>query len=302
MDFKNDIITGGKGFFMGAANVVPGVSGGTIALITNIFERIISALNALLSAKVWKSLKDSGFKTFWRAIDGEFLVSLLVGVGISIFSLAKAVTWCLTYHPIQTWALFFGLILASAVSMFRGVKGWKPSDVLLAVAGAALGLSVCMLSPTQTPDGLWFIAICGAVAICTMILPGISGSFILVILGKYDFVMRAVSELDWPVLVSFALGCAVGILAFAKLLHWLLARWEKQTMIVLLGFVVGTLVKVWPWADKAALREAQLLRTGDAGGAIDMQVGSAVAFMALGALVIIVIDWASRRKSAATGE
>ena len=296
MNLKNDIIIGAKGFFMGAANVVPGVSGGTIALITNIFERIISALNSLMSASVWKSLKTDGVKAFWKAIDGEFLVSLLAGTAISIFSLAKVVTWCLAYHPIQTWALFFGLILASVFTMLKDVKGWKVSDILLTIVGAALGLAVCKLTPTQTPDGLWFIAICGAVAICTMILPGISGSFILVILGKYDLVMKAVGDLNLPILISFAIGCALGIMAFAKFLNWVLARWERQTMLVLIGFVIGTLVKVWPWADKAALESAQMLRTGVAGQPIEMQVCSAVIFMVLGAALIIAVEWLGHRK------
>lgn len=296
MNLKNDIIIGAKGFFMGAANVVPGVSGGTIALITNIFERIISALNSLMSVSVWKSLKTDGVKAFWKAIDGEFLVSLLAGTAISIFSLAKVVTWCLTYHPIQTWALFFGLILASIFTMLKDVKGWKVTDVLLTIAGAALGLAVCKLTPTQTPDGLWFIAICGAIAICTMILPGISGSFILVILGKYDLIMKAVGDLNLPILISFAIGCALGIMAFAKFLNWMLARWERQTLLVLIGFVIGTLVKVWPWADKAALETAQLLRTGVAGQPIEMQVCSAVIFMVLGAALIIAVEWLGHRK------
>lgn len=301
MNLKNDIIIGCKGFFMGAANVVPGVSGGTIALITNIFERLIASLNSLMGVKVWKSLAQGRFKEFWKAIDGEFLASLLLGTAISIFSLAKAVTWCLTYHPIQTWALFFGLILASSFAMLKDIKGWKLTDILLTASGVVLGLAVCALSPTTTPDGLWFIAICGAVAICTMILPGISGSFILVILGKYDLVMKAVGDLDWPILLSFAIGCALGIAAFAKCLHWLMARWEKQTLLVLIGFVIGTLVKVWPWADKEALQEAQMLRSGVA-EPLQMELWSAVAFMVIGAGIIVAVELLNRRKNVQASE
>ena len=180
---------------------------------------------------------------------GTFLLWLAIGVLLSVFSLAKLMTYVLTNHPVQTWAFFFGLIIASAILMFKDIKGWGIKEILFTLGGIALGLLVCTLSPTQTPDNWLFIFLCGAIAVCTMILPGISGSFILVILGKYDYIMQAVADLNWPVLIVFFLGCVAGILAFSKFLHWLLGRFEKQTMLVLLGFVLGSLVKVWPWAN-----------------------------------------------------
>ena len=176
---------------------------------------------------------------------------------------------------------------------------------------------VCTLSPTTTPDSKWFIFLCGALAICTMILPGISGSFILVILGKYDYIMSAVSNMDVPVLIVFALGCAVGILAFAKFLNWLLAHWERQTMLVLLGFVLGSLVKVWPWNDLDSCAHAQLLRTGfmpaemlesgssagaynvltGLGEALDRQVPGAIVWCVIGIAVIVLIQVLSNKRS-----
>lgn len=289
MKIVQDLINGVKGFLMGAANVVPGVSGGTMALISGIYGRLIDSLNAIMSISTWKSLGKGGFKSFWKAIDGEFLLSIAIGVVLSIFSLAKLMTYCLDYHPIQTWAMFFGLIVASAIYMLIDIKGWKWTDVLFVIAGIAMGVAVCTLTPKQTPDDLWFIAICGAIAICTMILPGISGSFILVILSKYDYIMQAVSSLNWPVLIVFAIGCVVGICAFAKCLHYLMARAEKQTMLVLVGFVIGSLVKVWPWADPIAIEAAQLKRTIIA-APIDMQYTSAIIWMVLGALLIVLIE------------
>ena len=244
MSLVKDIIVAVKGYCMGAANVVPGVSGGTIALVSGIYEELVGALNAVMSPAPWKALLHGQFKEFWKEVHGRFLLWLVIGAVLSIFTLAKLIEHELRYHPILVWAFFFGLILASAFYMFRDIKGWKVRDVLFTVAGAVLGLVVCTLSPTSTPDSMWFIFLCGALAICTMILPGISGSFILVILGKYDYIMSAVSNMDVPVLLVFAFGCAVGILAFAKFLNWLLARWERQTMLVLLGFVLGSLVKV----------------------------------------------------------
>lgn len=290
-----DIVIAVKGFFMGAANVVPGVSGGTIALISGIYEELIEALNAIMSPAPWKSLLKGRFKEFWTSVHGRFLLWLLIGTAISIFSLAKLVEHELAYHPILVWAFFFGLIIASAYYMLRDIKGWKVKDVIVTLAGVALGLVICTLSPTQTPDSMWFIFICGAIAVCTMILPGISGSFILVILGKYDYVMSAVSGMNIPVLLVFALGCVIGILAFAKFLHWLLARWERQTMLVLVGFVIGSLVKVWPWADTQACAEAQMLRTGIA-EPLDKQIPGAIIWCIVGVALIVAIQLLGSKK------
>lgn len=251
MKLVQKLIVALKGFFMGAANVVPGVSGGTIALITGIYKDLIDALNSLMEKATWKALFRGDFKEFWRLVRGTFLLWLAIGVVLSVFSLAKLMTYVLEFYPVQTWAFFFGLIVASAILMFKDIKGWGIREILFTAGGVALGLLVCTLSPTHTPDNGFFVFLCGAIAVCTMVLPGISGSFILVIMGKYDFIMQAISDLNWRVLALFGVGCAVGILAFSKFLHWLLGRFEKQTLLVLLGFVLGSLVKVWPWANES---------------------------------------------------
>ena len=291
-----------KGFAMGAANVIPGVSGGTIALLTGIFNELIGALNALLTPKAWKLLFKGSFREFWEYIHGTFLLWLGAGVVASVFSLAKLMEYVLSHHPVQTWAFFFGLILVSAVFMLADLKGKKAVDVLWLAIGAAMGAAICLLSPSTTPDAPWFIAICGAIAICTMILPGISGSFILVLLGKYDYIMGAVSNLDIPVLAVFAVGCVVGIVAFSKILHWLIAHFEKQTMLVLIGFTVGSLVKVWPWADKAAYQAANAL-TGCPEG--ELHILSAVICALVAAASVIVLEVLAHRAKGAgktTGE
>lgn len=291
-----------KGFAMGAANVIPGVSGGTIALLTGIFNELIGALNALLTPKAWKLLFKGNFREFWEYIHGTFLLWLGAGVVASVFSLAKLMEYVLSHHPVQTWAFFFGLILVSAVFMLADLKGKKAVDVLWLAIGAAMGAAICLLSPSTTPDAPWFIAICGAIAICTMILPGISGSFILVLLGKYDYIMGAVSNLDIPVLAVFAVGCVVGIVAFSKILHWLIAHFEKQTLLVLIGFTVGSLVKVWPWADKAAYQAANAL-TGCPEG--ELHILSAVICALVAAASVIVLEVLAHRAKGAgkdTGE
>lgn len=292
------IIVALKGFGMGAANVVPGVSGGTIALLTGIYSDIVGALNAVTEKETWKSLLHGRFREFWRLIKGDFLVALLVGVLLSVFSLAKLVTWCLTYYPILTWAFFFGLILASAVVMVRGIKDFHGADLIPAVIGLALGLVICTMSPTKTTDDIWFIFLCGAISICAMILPGISGSFILLVMGKYHYIMQAITDLNWPVIIMFGVGCVVGILAFAKLLHWLLARWERQTMLVLLGFVFGSLVRVWPWYDSEAVEAAQLLRTGSV-SPLDLQIPGAVIWCAVGIAAVVLFELLGSRKKSA---
>ncbi len=278
-----------KGFGMGAANVVPGVSGGTIALLTGIYSNIVDALNAVTEKQTWQALLKGRFGEFWKLIHGDFLVALLLGILVSVFSLAKVVTYCLTLYPILTWAFFFGLILASTVIMFRDVKGLCWKDALFIVLGIVIGVVVCTLSPTQTTDDLWFIFVCGAVSICAMILPGISGSFILLVMGKYHYVMQAISDFNWPVIIVFAIGCVVGILAFAKFLHWLLARWERQTLLVLLGFVLGSLIRVWPWYDGIAIREAQILRTGVA-DPLNLEIPGAVLWCVIGVALVVLFQ------------
>jgi len=295
---NNFLLVALKGFGMGAANVVPGVSGGTIALLTGIFKDIIDSINAFTQKDTWKALFSGHFKEFWKAVNGTFLLALMVGVLLSVFTLAKIVTYTLAYHPVATWAFFFGLILASSLVMFRDIKGWKLNDVIMTIIGLVLGVVVCTLSPTQTTDDLWFIFVCGAIAICTMILPGISGSFILLILGKYEYIMQALTDLNLGVLIVFAIGCACGILAFAKFLRWLLSKWERQTLLVLLGFVVGSLIKVWPWYDKTALREAQILRGGLPGEPLDLQIPEAVIFCLIGIALVVVLELLGKKKKA----
>ena len=258
------IVTAIKGACMGAADVIPGVSGGTIAFIMGIYDEFVGSL-ASINMEAVKLLFSGKFKAFWKHINGSFLLSLVIGIGISVVALAGLMQYLLANKPIQTWAFFFGLIVASSIFIIRGISGWKLREVLFLVFGVVLGVTICTLSPTQTPDGLWFIFISGAIAICAMILPGISGSFILLILGKYQYIMGCISGLvagtdfgneighNLLILSILAIGAIFGILGFSKFLHWLLARWNKGTLIVLAGFIIGSLVKVWPWNNMEAI-------------------------------------------------
>ena len=291
-----------KGIGMGAADVIPGVSGGTIAFMTGIYEELVGSINNINGAAV-KLLFKGRFLEFWKHINGTFLVSLIAGILISIMSLAKLMTYLLSHLPVPTWAFFFGLIIASSVFILRDIKDWKLKDGVMLFLGVILGVVVCTLSPTETPDALWFIFLSGAIAICAMILPGISGSFILLILGKYEFMLSTLTKilsgdgvlLDFAVLVIFVLGALVGILAFSRFLHWLLARYHRSTLLVLAGFIIGSLVKVWPWSDMAVVREAQLLRTGSL-AEIDLQIPAAVIFCLVGAALVTVLELLALRK------
>ena len=288
MDLKKDITVGLKGFGMGAANVVPGVSGGTIALLTGIYKEIVDVLSSLTAKDTWKSLFKGDFKKFWSLVHGRFLVALFVGVILSILTLAKFITdVALSQYPVATWAFFFGLIVCSTVFMLKEIKGWKVLDALWIAIGIGMGLAVSLLTPSQTPDSLPFIFFCGAVSICTMILPGISGSFVLQIMGKYEYIMSAITigQFNWPVVIAFGLGCIVGILAFARLLKWLLARAEKQTLLVLIGFVMGSLLKIWPWNNVPASSDPHVLQ--------------AVIWGLAGVALVLVLELLGSRKSKA---
>lgn len=288
----NDLSNALKGFAMGAANVIPGVSGGTIALITGIFGRVIEALNSLMSFSTWKLLVSGSAKEFFRKIDGRFLLAVGIGIVLSVFSLAKLMQYTLEHYPVQTWAFFFGMIAASAVVMTAEVKHWKVPYFITIVAGIGLGLLVFNLSPTETTDDLWFIFVCGALAISTMILPGLSGSFVLLLLGKYEYMMNAVTTLNWPVLLVFSIGCVCGLVAFSKLLHWLLSRYEQGTLLLLVGFVLGALVKVWPWSEES-------LEAARAAGASGQMIAPGIIWLAGGIAAVATLELLSRRKKSA---
>ena len=301
-----------KGICMGAADVIPGVSGGTIAFMTGIYEELVGSINSINMTAV-KLLFTGKFRQFWRHINGSFLFSLILGILISILSLAKLMQYLLDYQPVQTWAFFFGLIVASSIFILKGIKAWKFKDFIMLVFGIVLGVVVCTLSPTETPDGLWFILLCGAIAICAMILPGISGSFILLVLGKYKYMMSVIADIvsgkgelmDFVTVIVFIIGAAAGIIAFSKFLHWLLQHYHRETLLVMAGFIIGSLVKVWPWSDMQTvilsqypeLRPVEGLLAPEIvsqySGMVDMHVGGAIAFALVGFVLVVGIEVAS---------
>ncbi|PDP71922.1 DUF368 domain-containing protein [Tannerella forsythia] len=246
--FKDYALLTLKGIGMGAADVVPGVSGGTIAFIVGIYEELIDSIKSinLTSLKMFCSLK---FSRFWKAVNGNFLLAILSGIGLSVFSLAKLITYLLVQEPVLVWSFFFGLVLASIWFVSREVAQWNAKTVIAFAAGAVAAYAITITTPAETSNDLWFIFLCGAIAICAMILPGISGSFILVLLGKYFFIMDAVKSLRISVLLVFAGGSVIGISLFSRALSYALHRFHDITIAILSGFMLGSLNKVWPWKE-----------------------------------------------------
>ncbi|WP_455637951.1 DUF368 domain-containing protein [Parabacteroides sp.] len=237
-----------KGMGMGAADVVPGVSGGTIAFIVGIYEELIDSIKSINGASL-KLLFTGKVAAFWKAINANFLLSIVAGISISIFSLAKIITYLLITHPILVWAFFFGLVLASTWFVSKDIKQWNWKSVLSFIVGAVIAYYITVATPAETPTNLFFIFLCGAIAICAMILPGISGSFILVLLGKYFYIMEAVKTFNISVMLVFICGAALGITTFSRILSFALRKFHDTTIAVLAGFMLGSLNKVWPWKE-----------------------------------------------------
>jgi len=251
---KDYVMLALKGMAMGAADVVPGVSGGTIAFIVGIYDELINSIKSI-NAHSLKLLFTGKIPSFWKAINGNFLFSILLGIGISVFSLAELITWLLVTHPIMVWAFFFGLVLASTWFVSKDIKEWNVKTVASFIVGAAVAYYITVATPTETPSNLLFIFLCGVIAICAMILPGISGSFILVLLGKYFYIMDAVKGLKFEVLLVFAAGALIGITSFSRVLSFALVRFRNSTLALLTGFMLGSLNKVWPWKEKIAMAD-----------------------------------------------
>lgn len=238
---------------MGVADVVPGVSGGTIALITGIYEELINSIRSVDHIAL-KTLFSKGPIAFWKHINANFLVAVLLGIGISVFSLVKVIHYLLDNHPILIWSFFFGLILSSAFVVGRQVQQFNLTTAGIGMIGIGIAYFVSVATPAETPNDLWFIFLSGAIAICAMILPGISGSFILLLLRKYEYITGAISELDLKVLITFALGAVLGLTSFSHLLSWLFKRFHDATIALLTGFMLGSLNVVWPWKEVVATR------------------------------------------------
>lgn len=248
-----------RGMGMGAADVVPGVSGGTIAFITGIYEELVYSLKSI-NLEAIRLFFTGRWRSFWKQINGNFLLTVFAGVFISVLSLAKVLEYLLEHQPILIWSFFFGLILASSYVVSRKITKWEYPKIVALVGGIGIAFYITSVTPTTTTDAFWFIILAGALASCAMILPGISGSFILLLLGKYAFALHAVNERIVVDLLLLGSGALVGIVLFANLLSWLLKKHHDITVAVLVGFMIGSLNKIWPWKEtlKTIIVEGEL--------------------------------------------
>ena len=289
-----------KGMGMGAADVVPGVSGGTIAFIVGIYEELINSIKSINTENL-RLLFRGQFRSFWEGINANFLLSIVLGIGISIFSLAKIITYLLVNQPILVWAFFFGLVLASTWFVAKEIKQWQVKTAVSFVTGAVLAYYITVATPAETPTHPLFIFLCGAIAICAMILPGISGSFILVLLGKYFYIMEAVKSFRITVMLTFMAGAVIGITTFSRVLSFALRRFHDATIALLSGFMLGSLNKVWPWKETIETytdSHGVVKPLVEQNIAPNTQVIEAVGLMILGFTLVYALEKLSTRKGA----
>ena len=251
---KEYVVISLKGMAMGAADVVPGVSGGTIAFISGIYEELLNSISSFNFSLI-NVFKNEGFKSVWIKVNGNFLVSLFVGILISVLSLAKLIESMLENHPIVIWSFFFGLVLASIIYIGKQITKWTKGSFLCLILGAILAFYITTLNPMVSANSSpWFLFLVGMIAICAMILPGISGSFILVLLGAYKPVLNALNTKDFVSIIIFLVGAVLGLLSFSRILKWLFSTYKNYTLATLTGFIIGSLNKIWPWKETISWR------------------------------------------------
>lgn len=295
--FLDYLIISLKGLAMGAADAVPGVSGGTIAFISGIYEELISTISNVNFSLI-KTLKNDGLKAFWKQLNGNFIAALLIGIVISFVSFMRLAKYLIEYHPILIWSFFFGLIVASIYFVGKQITKWTIVNMIALVAGALAAYYITTLPSLADNENSMYLFIAGAIAICAMILPGISGAFILVILGAYKSLSDAIHDLDIKRLAIFILGAVVGLLSFSRILKWLFKHYHNLTLALLTGFILGSLNKVWPWKKVLSWRtnskgeEVPLLEQSISPTAFngDPQLVIAVALMIVGFLTIIILE------------
>jgi putative membrane protein len=260
--FPDYLIITLKGIAMGAADVVPGVSGGTIAFISGIYQELIDSINGI-NLSLLKTLKKEGLKATWKQANASFLFSLIIGIGISVLTFSKIITHLLTSEPIMVWSFFFGLIIASILLIWKQITKWEIVSIVALIVGVVLTYYITIARPVSSPDSYPYLFLSGFIAIIAMILPGISGAFILLLMGSYETVIGTINQFREGIIQMnmqllstammklgvFAIGAIIGLKSFSKILHWMFERHKNTTLALLIGFMIGSLNKVWPWKE-----------------------------------------------------
>jgi len=286
--FRDYLGISARGFCMGVADVVPGVSGGTMAFILGVYEELLDAVHAV-NARFLRSLVTFRFSDAFDGFPHRFLIALVTGIFAAIFSLAQFFAWALEHHPVHVWAFFFGLVLASIITVRVKVSRWTVKEALALLLAAVAAFVLVGAVPVETPSAAWFVFLSGAIAICAMILPGISGSFILVILGKYQYMLTAVVERNFLPILIFGCGGILGLVFFARVLRWLLRRYHDVTVAALIGLMAGSLRKIWPWKEV----EENVL-PASLSGEVLLSIGLGIA----GCAIVVIIERLASRRSA----
>ncbi|MFK2819852.1 DUF368 domain-containing protein [Flavobacteriaceae sp. LMIT009] len=286
-----------KGLAMGAADAVPGVSGGTIAFISGIYEELITTISNV-NPSLFKTLFKEGFKPFWKQLNGNFILALLIGILVSFVSFMRLAKYLIENHPILIWSFFFGLIVASIYYVGKEITKWNSATIFTLIIGAVFAYYITTLPSLSNNESSFYLFFAGALAICAMILPGISGAFILVILGAYKALSDAVHDIDIKRLALFVGGAVIGLLTFSRVLKWLFKHYHNLTLALLTGFILGSLNKVWPWkevlswrtnskGEEVPLLEQSILPSTFEG---EPQVTYAVILMLIGFFTILVLE------------
>ena len=296
---KELIVVFFKGIAMGAANVIPGVSGGTIALITGVFERLINAIKSFDFAALRFVLKGD-FKGFAKHTDLVFLIALFLGIGVSILSFARLFDFLFTNYPVYIWSFFFGLIMASVYFVGKTVEKWTWDVIVIFVIGFSVAITITFLTPATQDEGFLYLIACGVVAICSMILPGLSGSFVLILMGNYQLIMiDSINQLRFEILFPVALGAAGGLLGFSYLLSWVFRKFRNQTIAILTGFIFGTLGLIWPWKEKIFQQfgnKEKIVGYDWLLPEVNIQFGIAIGIMLLGIISIWIMESLAEKK------
>lgn len=290
-----------RGFAMGSADVVPGVSGGTMAFILGIYEELIQSIRDVAQPDFLRTLLSLRLREAFQRLNWEFLLALFGGILLAIFTLARGLEWLLTNQPELLWSFFFGLVLSSVYVVRLRIKQWRPSLLAAVIPGAIGAFILVGLVPVQTPESWWFLFLSGALAICAMILPGISGAFILVLLGKYQYVLGAVNNRDFLTIGLVGLGAGLGLITFAQILGWLFRRYHDMTVAVLIGLMLGSVRKIWPWKETLSSiidRHGEMIPTVQRNilpalsvdGSFNIQVPLAIGLMIVGFAAVLLLD------------
>ncbi len=297
-----------KGMAVGIANIIPGVSGGTIALITGIFERLINAIKSF-DLKALQLLFKGNWKAFAQKTDFYFLLALFAGIVVAIVALARIFDFLFHHYPVYIWAYFFGLVLSSVYYVGKTVEKWKAVTIVSFIVGTAFAIAISLINPATANDNFFYLILCGVVAICSMILPGLSGSFVLILMGNYQLIaIDAINNRDLGIIIPVGIGAVAGLIAFSHVLSWVFKRYKDQTIAMLTGFILGSLGILWPWKEPDYLTNAAgefIMKHGEKVIArysmilpeqINTEVIFGIAFMILGILSIVVVEYLAQTK------